>query len=49
MNLEENDPDTLQLRDEMDSEWVELWRRCKNKEKSITIELTSDFILTKKV
>jgi hypothetical protein len=30
----ENDPDTLQLLDELDSDWVNLWRKAINKNKS---------------
>ena len=29
MNTEENDPDTLQMLDEIDQEWVKLWRKPK--------------------
>ena len=32
MNLQENDPDTLQLLDELDKEWVRLWRKTALKE-----------------
>ena len=44
MNLEENDPDTLQLLDELDADWVKLWRRATNKKKSVTNELTFNVI-----
>jgi len=29
---EENDPDTLQLRDETDKQWVKLWRKASTKD-----------------
>ena len=48
MNWEENDPDTLQLLDELDTDWVKLWRRATNKKKSTTNELTFNVILPKK-
>ena len=48
MNLEDNDPDTLQLRDELDTEWVKLWRRATNKKRSNIKELTFDVIPHKK-
>ncbi len=32
MNAQENDPDTLQLLDESDKEWVRLWRKAALKE-----------------
>jgi len=32
MNVQENDPDTLQLLDESDKEWVRLWRKAALKE-----------------
>ena len=31
MITEENDPDTLQLRDELDFKWVKLWRNAAEK------------------
>jgi hypothetical protein len=32
VELEENDPDTLQLKDESNADWVKLWRKTtKNK------------------
>ena len=31
MNCEENDPDTLQLLDELNIEWVKDWRKAINK------------------
>ena len=34
MNREENDPDTLQLLDELDTDWVKLWRTSTNKKKT---------------
>ena len=48
MNLEENDPDTLQLLDELDPEWVKLWRKATNQKKSTTEEPTFIVILPKK-
>jgi hypothetical protein len=32
MNAQENDPDTLQLLDESDKEWVKLWRKATREE-----------------
>jgi hypothetical protein len=32
MNTQENDPDTLQLLDESDIEWIRLWRKAALKE-----------------
>jgi hypothetical protein len=32
MNAQENDPDTLQLLDESDKEWIRLWRKAALKE-----------------
>ena len=31
VTLEENDPDTLQMLDEVDLEWVMLWKNSTNK------------------
>lgn len=36
---EENDPDILQLLDQMNSDWVRLWRKKVNKKISIVREL----------
>lgn len=43
MELEDNDPDTLQLKDELDTEWVKLWRQPTRK-KTIKMQLTVDCI-----
>jgi hypothetical protein len=48
MNWEENDPDTLQLLDELDTDWVKLWRRATNKKKATTKELTFNVIRPQK-
>jgi len=40
MSEEENDPDTLQLLDELNVDWVRRWRKKVNKKTSITNELT---------
>lgn len=48
MNREENDPDTLQLQDELDADWVKLWRRATNKKRPNTNGITVDIILPKK-
>ena len=48
MNLEENDPDTLQLLDESDPDWVKPWHKATTKKKSITNELTLNVIPHKK-
>jgi hypothetical protein len=37
---EENDPDTLQLRDETNEEWVESWRMAITKKKPALDEVT---------
>ena len=31
MSLKENDPDTLQILDEIDEEWVKLWLKATDK------------------
>ena len=49
MSLEENDPDTLQLLDESDPDWVKLWRRAQNKNKSTTMDLKFSVIPTQKI
>ena len=49
MSLEENDPDTLQLLDESDPDWVKLWHRAQNKNKSATMDLKFSVIPTKKI
>ena len=41
MNTEENDPDTLQILDELDEKWVRLWRKATSKEATQAIELTT--------
>jgi hypothetical protein len=41
MNRKENDPDTLQLRDEMDPEWVDLWHKATTKKKPTKKQVTS--------
>jgi hypothetical protein len=36
VDLENNDPDTLQLKDELDSEWVNLWHKATKKKPTKT-------------
>jgi hypothetical protein len=48
MNPKENDPDTLQLLDELDPEWVNLWHENNNKKEPTTKQLTFDVIPPKK-
>jgi hypothetical protein len=48
MNLDENDPDTLQLRDELEPEWVNLWSNDNDKKKPSTKQLSLDVIPSKK-
>ena len=31
MNTKENDPDTLQIRDELDEQWTKRWRKATSK------------------
>jgi hypothetical protein len=47
VNLENNDQDTLQLKDELDSEWVNLWQKAIKKKRTKT-DLTIDFIPAEK-
>jgi hypothetical protein len=47
MDYKENDPDTLQFLDELDTDWVKLWLRAANK-KSAANELPFNIILPKK-
>ncbi len=44
MNPEENNTDTLQLLEETDPEWVNLWDDCKNKKELSTKQLKFDVI-----
>jgi hypothetical protein len=39
VNLENNDQDTLQLEDELDSKWVNLWHKA-TKKKTAKTQLT---------
>jgi hypothetical protein len=48
MNLEDDDPDTLQLKDELDPEWVNLWHKATDKKRATTKQLTFDVIPPKK-
>lgn len=43
MNSQENDPDTLQLLDESDKEWIRLWRKAALKE--TTTKTLEHFVL----
>ena len=45
MVSEDNDPDTLQLRDELDADWVNRWCNAANKKKSTTKKITMNVIL----
>jgi hypothetical protein len=45
MNPKEKDPNTLQLLEESDPEWVNQWDDCKNKKKPTTKQLTFDVIV----
>ena len=47
MNAKENDPDTLQLLDELDEKWVKQWRRATTK-KNKTNELKLTVFLQQK-
>lgn len=44
MNPQEKDPETLQLIDESDPEWANLWDDSKNKKEPATKQLTFDVI-----
>jgi len=44
MNPQEDNIDTLQLPEESDPEWVNLWDDCKNKKDPSTKQLTFDVI-----
>ena len=48
MNRKENDPDALQLQDELDTDWVKLWRRATNKKRPEPNEITFDVVQPKK-
>lgn len=41
--LNENDPDKLQLIDELDTDWVKLWRRATNQKRATTKELNIQY------
>jgi hypothetical protein len=47
MNPQEKDPDTLQINQDSDPEWVNLWDDCSNKKVSISKQLTFDVIAKK--
>jgi hypothetical protein len=40
MKAKENDPDTLQIKDELDEEWVAKWKKATSKKASHTNEFT---------
>jgi hypothetical protein len=44
MNTNENDPDTLELPEEEDPEWVNLWENCRSKKEPIIKQLKFDVI-----
>jgi hypothetical protein len=44
MNPDEKDPNTLQLPEESDPEWVNIWDECKSRKESSTKQLTFDVI-----
>jgi hypothetical protein len=45
MTPEENDPDTLQLLDELDADWVRRWQIAANKKKPAENESTFSVLL----
>jgi hypothetical protein len=47
MNQDENDPDSLQLNDELDVEWVNLWYKSVNKKNTTKKQITFAIIPTK--
>lgn len=48
MELEDNDPDTLQLKDELDSEWVNLWHKSANKKNTTKKQISFAIIQTRR-
>jgi hypothetical protein len=48
MKYEENDPETLQLQDELNTEWVKQWNKATKKKNAHQIDLTIGIIVTKK-
>ena len=44
MKSEENDQDRLQLKDELNTDWVKLWRKATKKKSAPKIELTMGVI-----
>jgi hypothetical protein len=48
VELEENDPDTLQLKDESNADWVKLWHKTAKKKNFLQNDLTIEVILPKK-
>jgi hypothetical protein len=48
VNLESNDPDTLQALDESNSEWVECWSKATNKKRTVKPKLSFNVIQNKK-
>ena len=40
MTTNENDPDTLQILDELEIDWVKLWKRAANQKKLVEYDLT---------
>ena len=47
MNPQEKDPDALQITQDSDPEWVNLWDDCSNKKVPISKQLTFDVIAKK--
>jgi hypothetical protein len=47
MNSQKEDPDALQIAQESDPEWVNLWDDCSNKKVSISKQLTFDVVAKK--
>ena len=41
MSIKENDPDTLQLQDEIDEEWVKLWLKATDKKTGKKIQFAT--------
>jgi hypothetical protein len=47
MNTQEKDPDSLQITQDSDPEWVNLWDDCKNKKAPVSKQLTFDVMAKK--
>jgi hypothetical protein len=49
MNTAEKDPDTLQILDELESEWVRQWRKATNKKTVNPHEMTLIVVKQEKI